>query len=60
MEYEDIRDLNQLKIPLAEVRMFIVDLMREGLTEYPLGDFMYQLRTIYREKVAEQHELEGT
>lgn len=49
-ENDDIRDLNQLQIPLAELRMYIVDLMKEGRTEYPLGDLLYDIRGIYRAK----------
>lgn len=52
-ELEDVNELNKLQIPLAEVRMFVVDLMRDGHTEYPLGDFLLDLRAIYR---AKQHD----
>lgn len=42
-------DLNKIKLPLAELRQQIVELMREGKTEVPLGDYLYMLRLIYRE-----------
>lgn len=53
-------DLNKLQIPLAEVRMWIVEQMRAGKTEYPLGDFLLELHRIYREKEDDLQSLENT
>jgi hypothetical protein len=51
----DKTQLNAIEIPLAEVRKFIVDLMRDGRTTYPLGDFLVELRAIYRDYYANKH-----
>jgi len=50
-------DLNTIQIPLADVRMFIVDLMRDGHTTYPLGDFLQELHIIYHDKHDDEQSL---
>jgi hypothetical protein len=48
MEPDD--DLNKIKLPLAELRLQIVAMMREGETEVSLGDYLHMLQAIYRKK----------
>lgn len=45
---DSYEDLDKIKLPLAEVRKLVVDLMREGEKEVSLRDFLYMLREIYR------------
>jgi hypothetical protein len=39
-------DLNTLKIPLAELRVLVVQLMKDGIQEVPLGDFLLMLKPL--------------
>jgi hypothetical protein len=39
-------DLNQIIVPLQELRMLIVDLMKDGIYEAPLGDFLLMLKEV--------------
>lgn len=41
-------DLNDLTIPLAELRMLIVDLIKNGIYEAPLGDFLLLLKPLVK------------
>jgi hypothetical protein len=50
-------DLNKIRIPLAELRMQIVEMMRQGETSVALGDYLHMLHAIYRKKQAENQEL---
>jgi hypothetical protein len=45
-EVEEGMVLNTYKIPLAELRMIIVDYMKDGFTEIPMGDLLAVLRSI--------------
>jgi hypothetical protein len=42
-------DMNAIRIPLADVRQKLVELMREGQSELGLTDFLLLLREIYRD-----------
>lgn len=44
----DLAELNKLKLPLADVRMVVVELMKDGFTEVPLGSFLLMLNSIVR------------
>lgn len=37
-------ELNSLKIPLAELRAQIVELMKDGFEEIPLGDLLWIIK----------------
>ena len=41
-------ELNDIEIPLADIRVLVVQLMKDGNSEIPLGDFLLMLRDIYR------------
>lgn len=41
-------DLDAIKIPLTDVRAYVVERMREGIEEVSLRDFLYWLQEIYR------------
>jgi hypothetical protein len=43
---KSVVELNKLIIPLAELRMQIVELMKDGFNEAPLGDFLLMIRHI--------------
>lgn len=45
----DKNDLNHIEIPLADLRQQIIELMREGKTHIPLGDYLTLLHIIYHE-----------
>lgn len=47
---EDIKELNKLNVPLPDLRSLIIALMKEGNTTYPLGDLLYMVRDLIREK----------
>lgn len=40
-------ELNSLKIPLADLRSQIVELMKNGVTEIPLGDLLWLIKRTY-------------
>jgi hypothetical protein len=41
------KTLNEIRIPLAELRMQIVEMMRQGLTEVSLEDYLHMLHSLY-------------
>jgi hypothetical protein len=41
-------DLNTLQVPLADLRARIVELMKEGYKEVPLGDFLLIMQSTMR------------
>lgn len=41
---QDYQDLNKVKIPLAELRVQIVELMKDGFTEIPLADLLHLIK----------------
>lgn len=43
---QDYRDLNEILIPLPDLRVIVNDLMKDGIGEIPLGDLLYTLKTI--------------
>ena len=47
-------ELNHLSLNLRELRLFIVDCLKEGKTEIPLGDFIYACRVFAKEKENEE------
>lgn len=51
-------DLNQIKLPLAVLRMQIVEMMRAGETEVSLGDYLHMLHSIYAKEKKGEQELE--
>jgi hypothetical protein len=50
-------ELNHLSLNLRELRLFIVDCLKEGKTEIPLGDFIYACRVFAHEKGEESESL---
>jgi hypothetical protein len=42
----DYVQLNQIKIPLADLRVQINELMKEGIKEIPLGDLLHIIKTV--------------
>lgn len=45
-------NLNKLNVPLADVRMHIVELMKDGIKEMPLGDFIVMVQEVIRKSKA--------
>lgn len=43
--------LDDIQIPLAELRAEIVQLMKDGVAELPLTNVLYLLREIHRENI---------
>jgi len=46
---ESTKELNKLKVPLADLRAAIVQLMKEGYTEAPLGDFLVIIKSVIKD-----------
>lgn len=40
----NLEELNKLTVLLPELRMILVELMKEGISEYPLGDLLLMMR----------------
>lgn len=47
-------ELNAYSLNLADLRLFIVDCIKEGYTEIPLGDFLFACRTYSEKKETEK------
>ncbi len=46
---ETVKELNKIKISLPVLRMTIVELMKEGYTEIPLGDLLVMIHYLYHD-----------
>lgn len=46
----DYEKLNQIKIPISELRQQLAQLYMEGFKEIPLGDLLYIIRKTVPEK----------
>lgn len=49
----DLVELNKRKVPLADLRMLIVELMKDGIKEAPLGDLLLMIRSLLQKIDAE-------
>lgn len=46
----DYSDLNKIKVPLADLRVQLVELMKQGFTEIPLADLLFIIKQITNDK----------
>lgn len=51
---EEYPALNSLKVPINDLRWVLADLMKEGHTQYPLGDLLFLIRDLIRKKKDEE------
>lgn len=42
----DYRELNKIKVPLADLRIQIIELMKQGFTEIPLADLLFIIKNM--------------
>lgn len=40
----DYKELNKIKVPLADLRVQIIELMKQGFTEIPLADLLFIIK----------------
>jgi hypothetical protein len=45
-------NLNKLMVPLPDVRMHLVALMKDGVTDMPLGDFIVMIQQIIKKSTS--------
>lgn len=50
MTKEEYEELNKIKVNLADLRIQIVQLMKDGFTEIPLADLLFIIKEIRKEK----------
>lgn len=48
----DYAKLNSVLVPLADLRVQIIELMKQGYTEIPLADLLFIIRQIVRDEVS--------
>jgi hypothetical protein len=46
----DYAKLNRIMVPLADLRVQIIELMKQGYTEIPLADLLFMIRQIVRDE----------
>jgi hypothetical protein len=50
-ELSDYAELNKIKVPLADLRIQLVELMKQGFTEIPLADLLFIIKEISKSNV---------
>lgn len=46
MTESEYAELNKIKVPLADLRVQIIELMKQGFTEIPLADLLFIIKTM--------------
>lgn len=50
MTETEYRELNKIKVPLADLRIQIIELMKQGFTEIPLADLLFIIKEMVKNK----------
>ena len=44
----DLEDLDKLQVPLPDLRVLVVTLLKDGISEVPLGQFLLMVKNLIR------------